>query len=139
VVRAKIGLALATAVAAGDEIRAVATRVRDRALPCCFKDGTRIVLAVVQAAYGLPGGVADDVVPGATDIAGTIRKALAGTARVTAEVHAFVARLSRRAPRGYSQESRPKQRPPGGTPGSRRREEVSQAIKSLVIHRVDPP
>jgi hypothetical protein len=79
----------------------------------------------------------DQLWPGAAQFVTTdiICKAFAaGTACAPTQVLAFVARLGRRAARGYSQESRPKQRPPGGTPGSRRREEVSQAIKSLVIH-----
>ncbi|HEX2281515.1 MAG TPA: hypothetical protein VHG52_07115, partial [Thermomicrobiales bacterium] len=93
----------------------------------------------VQATDGPPPGFANDVVPGAADFAGTIRKALTRTALVPAQVLAFVARLRRRVPRGGPKERTGDQGAPGCAPGPCDPEEAGQSVESLLVHRVDPP
>ena len=148
-VRAKVDLELAaTAIAAGDAQDAGATvRVRVlRTRSAVLNEGTRVI-AVVEATHGPTGGGADDVWLGAADLAGCIfftRKALAGLAVAVLparapSVRVVGTRLGSCAPRGDSEERTTEQRTPGRAAGSGGPEKAGHSVKSLMVHRADPP
>jgi hypothetical protein len=107
VVRAKVSLALATAVAAGDALTA-------NWVGWANAPGTRVLVFIEATLVA-----ADDPLgAGAAELVTTvIRKALSGTACVAAQVLTVGARLSRRTSRGGPEERTREQGAPGGAPG----------------------
>ena len=137
-VRAKVDLALAAAVTAGNTALAGAAWGRGwegdaigQSILATSLDSARVlavVLATLVPAY-------DPLWADAADLVTTVmRKALAGTAVNPAQVLAVGALLGRGAARGGPKERRPEYGAPGGAAGPGGPYEASHGIEDVVIH-----
>src|SRR5215213_4913832 len=134
-----MGSPLAATIATGDGLWAAG-----RGFAVSARVPARVLATDGLAGRGV-GGLADRGVPaddevrlGAADRAGTICKALAGTAVPPAQfmlaLGAGSGRSGGQTPRGGSQERSGEQRAPGRAPGSCAAEEAGETIEGLVLH-----
>jgi hypothetical protein len=132
-VRVKVDLVLAAAIAAGDALTADGVGWTNA-------PGTR-VLAFIQATLV---AASDPLCPGAAELVTTvIRKAVAGAAVGPTPWRLYVVTWATPAglnpARGSPNEDHPEQRTPRSPPRPYGPEEAGHSVKSLVVHRADPP